>query len=282
MLYEIVRSAELDAGDIEAIIGAARAYPLDGIKADDLDKKLGYFQRNIHRMRYQHFRDPGMFIGSGAIEGAIGAIAVQRASNPACTGPPKALPASSPCAASTPAAGGTSYGHPAPPSPPGSGQLSDRPGHSDPQAVTPGKIIPNKPVVHPPASDEQPADRGGRYGRRVNDLTGQTQGEWDIEFYADEKGREPCRAWMEGLSSQKRLALEEAIEIVMAQHGTNVAGTEYGKPLRQGLYMNFGFGGLPPRCAGRPVASRTTPPQSPRRFSCACSLARPDGRSFCC
>ncbi len=48
-----------------------------------------------------------------------------------------------------PAAGGTSYGHPAPPSPPGSGQQSDRPGHSDPRATAPGKIIPNKTVVHP-------------------------------------------------------------------------------------------------------------------------------------
>ena len=73
------RSAELDAGDIEAIIGAARAYPLDGITASDLDKKLGYFERNAHRMRYQHFRDLGMFTGSGAIEGGIKAIVVQRA-----------------------------------------------------------------------------------------------------------------------------------------------------------------------------------------------------------
>jgi hypothetical protein len=49
------------------------------VKAEDLDKKLGYFERNIHRMRYQHFRDLGMFIGSGAIEGGIKAIVVQRA-----------------------------------------------------------------------------------------------------------------------------------------------------------------------------------------------------------
>jgi hypothetical protein len=73
------RSAELDAGNISAIINAARQYRLDGIKAADLDKKLGYFQRNAHRMRYQHFRDLGMFIGSGAIEGGIKAIVVQRA-----------------------------------------------------------------------------------------------------------------------------------------------------------------------------------------------------------
>ena len=45
-------------------------YPLDGVKAEDLDRKLGYFEHNIHRMRYKHFRDPGMFTGSGAIEAA--------------------------------------------------------------------------------------------------------------------------------------------------------------------------------------------------------------------
>ena len=73
------RSAELDAGNIQAIIEAARGYHLDGIKADDLDKKLGYFERNAQRMRYAHFRKLGMFIGSGAIEGGCKAIVVQRA-----------------------------------------------------------------------------------------------------------------------------------------------------------------------------------------------------------
>ena len=73
------RSAELDAGDIDAIITASRQYPLAGVKAEELGKKLGYFERNAHRMRYQDFRDLGMFIGSGAIEGAIKAIVVQRA-----------------------------------------------------------------------------------------------------------------------------------------------------------------------------------------------------------
>jgi hypothetical protein len=73
------RSAELDAGDIDAIIEAATAYPLAGVKATDLERKLGYFRNNAHRMRYQHFRDLGMFIGSGAIEGGIKAIVVQRA-----------------------------------------------------------------------------------------------------------------------------------------------------------------------------------------------------------
>ncbi len=73
------RSAELDAGNAGAVITAARQYPLAGVKAEDLDRKLGYFERNAHRMRYQHFRDLGMFTGSGAIEGGIKAIVVRRA-----------------------------------------------------------------------------------------------------------------------------------------------------------------------------------------------------------
>ena len=54
-------------------------YPLAGVKASELDKKLGYFEHNAHRMRYARFRDLGMFTGSGAIEGGIKAIVVQRA-----------------------------------------------------------------------------------------------------------------------------------------------------------------------------------------------------------
>jgi hypothetical protein len=73
------RSEELDAGNIDAIIEAASCYPLAGIKAEDLNKKLGYFRNNAHRMRYADFKRLGMFIGSGAIEGGIKAIVVQRA-----------------------------------------------------------------------------------------------------------------------------------------------------------------------------------------------------------
>ena len=72
------RNAELDAGSIDAIIEAASAYPLDGIKAIDLERKLGYFRNNAHRMHYARFQRLGMFIGSGAIEGGIKAIVVQR------------------------------------------------------------------------------------------------------------------------------------------------------------------------------------------------------------
>jgi hypothetical protein len=73
------RLGELDAGNIEAIITAARRYSLEGIKASDLAKKLGYFEHNIHRMRYARFKKLGMFIGSGAIEAGCKQIVTQRA-----------------------------------------------------------------------------------------------------------------------------------------------------------------------------------------------------------
>jgi hypothetical protein len=63
----------------DRIIDAARQYPLEGIKASDLDRKPGYFEHNIHRMRYARSRKLGMFTGSGAIEAACKQIAAQRA-----------------------------------------------------------------------------------------------------------------------------------------------------------------------------------------------------------
>lgn len=60
--------------------------------------------------------------------------------------------------------------------------------------------------------------------------------QWTIEFYADEHGREPCRVWMEKLGSVERIALETAIELVLAERGLDVCKTEYGKALGDGLY----------------------------------------------
>jgi hypothetical protein len=72
------RLGELDDGDIPAICTAAHAFPLAGRKAADLDTALGYFEHNAHRMRYQHFRSLGMFVGSGAVEAGCKAIIGQR------------------------------------------------------------------------------------------------------------------------------------------------------------------------------------------------------------
>jgi hypothetical protein len=72
------RLDELDNGDIPAICAAARAFPLAGKKAADLDTALGYFEHNAHRMRYAHFKSLGMFVGSGAVEAGCKSIVAQR------------------------------------------------------------------------------------------------------------------------------------------------------------------------------------------------------------
>jgi len=72
------RSDELDAGDIPAILTAARALEVPAAKTDDLDKALGYFQNNAARMQYQTFRQAGHFVGSGAVEAGCKAVIGQR------------------------------------------------------------------------------------------------------------------------------------------------------------------------------------------------------------
>ncbi len=72
------RLAELDNGNIEAICAAARAFPLAGKKASDLQTALGYFEHNAHRMCYAQFRKLSMFVGSGAVEAGCKAIVAQR------------------------------------------------------------------------------------------------------------------------------------------------------------------------------------------------------------
>jgi putative component of toxin-antitoxin plasmid stabilization module len=61
-------------------------------------------------------------------------------------------------------------------------------------------------------------------------------GTWYVEFYADDRGREPCRDWAERLSPQKRAAFIAAVRLVLARRGLDVMETEYGKALGGGLY----------------------------------------------
>jgi putative component of toxin-antitoxin plasmid stabilization module len=62
------------------------------------------------------------------------------------------------------------------------------------------------------------------------------EGDWQVEFYADERGREPCREWAEKLSPIKRAAFLAAVEVVLTRQGINVASNEFGKALGGGLY----------------------------------------------
>lgn len=55
-----VGPAALDYGDVDGICAATRAYPLVGIKKDELDTALGYFGNNAPRMRCKWFRSSGL------------------------------------------------------------------------------------------------------------------------------------------------------------------------------------------------------------------------------
>jgi hypothetical protein len=68
------RLADLDAGEIEALVTETTRLPLDG----DTAKALAYFKTNAHRMRYAYSRYHGMFIGSGTVEAGCKAVVGQR------------------------------------------------------------------------------------------------------------------------------------------------------------------------------------------------------------
>ena len=62
------RLEDLDYGHIDGITAATRKYPLIGVKKDEIDTALGYFEKNAPRMRYHWFRQCGLFVGSGLVE----------------------------------------------------------------------------------------------------------------------------------------------------------------------------------------------------------------------
>ncbi len=70
------RLEELDAGDVEAILAAGRALGFTGSRASERDKALAYFEHKAHRMRYQHVRELGMFVGSGVVEAGCKSLPV--------------------------------------------------------------------------------------------------------------------------------------------------------------------------------------------------------------
>jgi hypothetical protein len=72
------RLEDLDYGDIDGICTAARVYPLEGIKKDELATALGYFENNAGRMRYHWFRSRGLFAGSGVVESGCKSVIGQR------------------------------------------------------------------------------------------------------------------------------------------------------------------------------------------------------------
>jgi hypothetical protein len=72
------RLEDLDYGDVDGICKAARVFPLAGVKKDELDTALGYFENNAPRMRYHWFRQCGLFVGSGVVEASCKTVVGQR------------------------------------------------------------------------------------------------------------------------------------------------------------------------------------------------------------
>jgi hypothetical protein len=72
------RLDDLDAGDVGALLAATRCLAVPDSAADDVATELGYFQTNAQRMRYAHFRQLGLFVGSGAVEAGCRAVIAQR------------------------------------------------------------------------------------------------------------------------------------------------------------------------------------------------------------
>lgn len=72
------RLAELDRGDVAALLAAARTLQLPDAQTRAVDTALGYFETNAERMRYARFRTLGLFVGSGAVEAGCRAVVAQR------------------------------------------------------------------------------------------------------------------------------------------------------------------------------------------------------------
>jgi hypothetical protein len=73
------RIDELDAGAIEAVLAAmGRLRPTATNAREELRKATDYFKTNAQRMRYDHFRDLGLFVGSGVVEAGCKTIIGRR------------------------------------------------------------------------------------------------------------------------------------------------------------------------------------------------------------
>jgi hypothetical protein len=77
--WNSIRSDELDAGDVDAIIAAiGRLRPRDKTVQEEIEKEMEYFNGNAKRMRYAEFRSQGLFVGSGVVEAGCKTIIGQR------------------------------------------------------------------------------------------------------------------------------------------------------------------------------------------------------------
>ncbi len=73
------RHKELDQGEVEQVIEAiSQLSPPTQEEQEELEKEIGYFEKNKERMRYRNFRKQGLFVGSGVVEADCRTVIGQR------------------------------------------------------------------------------------------------------------------------------------------------------------------------------------------------------------
>lgn len=78
-LYRLKWWSLLDEGKIEKFIADATSrIPWDCEIKEDIKKEIGYFANNLARMRYNKFREQGLFVGSGVIEAGCKTVIASR------------------------------------------------------------------------------------------------------------------------------------------------------------------------------------------------------------
>jgi hypothetical protein len=69
---------DLLEGKAEDIVNTAASMSAQAHDRETLDRELAYLRKNLPRMRYDHFRNQGLFIGSGVIEAGCKTVIGQR------------------------------------------------------------------------------------------------------------------------------------------------------------------------------------------------------------
>ena len=72
------RLADLERGDIDHLVQSARDLQLPPTQRGEVQKHLPYFEVNRERMRYAHFRELGVFVGSGTVEAGCKSVVAHR------------------------------------------------------------------------------------------------------------------------------------------------------------------------------------------------------------
>ena len=78
-LWTDKRRKELNQGNVEKVIVATKNIsPSTEEEKEALEREIGYFEKNKHRMRYNDFRKQGLFVGSGVVEAGCRTVIGQR------------------------------------------------------------------------------------------------------------------------------------------------------------------------------------------------------------